>query len=165
MSLWDHQGKKALVYLKARRAYKPGASSGQTSSPQPIESTRKSPDWDSWAENAFSRRGGLLDSTATQKTEGKRDRSSNLRSRRHFFTENWRRGRKIGNWPIAPGSPGENQATSIPEKLVALFFRVAQLLFRAHHSAKAKFVDWSLSVSWQMFCSTVSHSARNAWIF
>ena len=29
-------------------------------------------------------------------------------------------------------------------------------------SARAKFVDCSRSVSWQMFCSTVSHSARKA---
>lgn len=54
--------------------------------------------------------------------------------------------------------------TSIPEsaELVMWIFRAVQPLSTSPHSARAKFVDCSRSVSWQMFCSTESQSARNA---
>lgn len=42
-----------------------------------------------------------------------------------------------------------------------LLFRPVQPLSTTLHSGRAKFVDCSRSVSWQMYCSTVSHSARN----
>lgn len=162
--LQNQQGQKVLMNLKMGVAYKPRITPTQI---RGLASPRKYPNVEragKMGRGGPLQKGGLPDSTATQRQNEKIDRSSTSDCRQYLFTENRGKCRKTGKWPTIPSSPGEIRSLLSwrGQSWLALFFRAAPPLSASPHSARAKFVDCSRSVSWQMFCSTVSHSARNA---
>lgn len=93
----------------------------------------------------------------------KQDRSSIADCREYLFIGNMVGAGKLQSGQLSPAAL-EKSGHFCPRKGRAggNFLRAAPPHSASSHSARAKFMDCSRSVSWQMFCSTVSHSARNA---